>query len=28
MGLVQAGREQIMILKPHDLLVLAEDLPH
>lgn len=27
-GIVQAGREQITILKPHALVVIAEDLPH
>jgi CRP-like cAMP-binding protein len=27
-GIVQAGREQIRILKPHALVVIAEDLPH
>jgi CRP/FNR family transcriptional regulator, nitrogen oxide reductase regulator len=27
-GLIEAGREQIAILKPHALVAIAEDLPH
>jgi len=27
-GLIDAGREQITILKPHALVTIAEDLPH
>jgi CRP-like cAMP-binding protein len=27
-GLIDAGREQIVILKPHLLVTVAEDLPH
>jgi CRP-like cAMP-binding protein len=27
-GIIEAGREHIVILKPHQLVVIAEDLPH